>query len=252
MSTTSVLTRSTFLGLCLVLGRMSSGAIVSWDGGGENDLWSTAANWENDTVPTSTDEVHITLAGTYTVTLNVDATVASLTLGNATGAQTLEVTTTRTLTVSGNVTNLDTLAISGVLTVLNSGVVDLTQGTQNVLGILRVNGGTTRMGPGTSNTGGGTVELAGTHVLEIDGSYTEQPAPAASLVLGGSVSVTAAGMAATLTNNDALTITCDDAIDASVAVVNNNQFTIGAGANCTTFIDGPFSNPPGSTLTIIN
>jgi len=66
-------------------------------------LWSVAANWTNG-IPTTTDNVYITVPGTYTVTLapwsigtadpnNSGANVNSLTLGQAsgTGSQTLDI-----------------------------------------------------------------------------------------------------------------------------------------------------------------
>jgi hypothetical protein len=51
--------------------------------------WSVAGNWSPARVPAKGDTVFITLAGTYTVTLDVNDTVAFLTVGGATGAQTL-------------------------------------------------------------------------------------------------------------------------------------------------------------------
>src|ERR1043165_1485090 len=53
--------------------------------------WSNPANWNSGAgpVPGSGDNALITTDGTYTVTLDVNATVASLTLGGSTGTQTL-------------------------------------------------------------------------------------------------------------------------------------------------------------------
>src|SRR5512138_2583125 len=44
--------------LLLVLGNSASAQIL-WDGGGRDDLWSTAANWSLDTVPTRVDAASI-------------------------------------------------------------------------------------------------------------------------------------------------------------------------------------------------
>ncbi len=49
---------------------------IFWDGGGSNSDWETAANWSNDQVPTSTDDVEI--GGAVSVELSSGTTVASL------------------------------------------------------------------------------------------------------------------------------------------------------------------------------
>lgn len=62
--------------------------------------WNATNNWSPNQVPTAADEAVITNAGSYTVTLNANATVASLQLGAVSGTQTLHCATT-TLTVNG-------------------------------------------------------------------------------------------------------------------------------------------------------
>jgi hypothetical protein len=62
--------------------------------------WSVAANWNPNQVPSTNDTALITNAGSYTVTLNVDPTVAGLLLGGSSGPQTLAVAG-RTLTLNG-------------------------------------------------------------------------------------------------------------------------------------------------------
>src|SRR5438093_10675956 len=79
---------------------------VSWiNPNGGN--WNTASNWHDgvglNRVPTSADNAIIDLAGTYIVTLDVNATVASLILGAPSGSQTLT-NTSRMLTLSGEST----------------------------------------------------------------------------------------------------------------------------------------------------
>src|SRR5439155_21556577 len=63
--------------------------------------WSTAANWNSGAgpVPGPADDAVITLAGTYTVTLDVDATLTSLTLGGSSDTQTLSASS-HTLTLN--------------------------------------------------------------------------------------------------------------------------------------------------------
>ncbi|HEX7878393.1 MAG TPA: hypothetical protein VF720_03235, partial [Candidatus Eisenbacteria bacterium] len=53
--------------------------------------WNTAANWNTNTVPGSGDEVEITLAGAYTVSLGSSATVSLLMLGGAGSTPTLDI-----------------------------------------------------------------------------------------------------------------------------------------------------------------
>jgi hypothetical protein len=87
-------------------------ATISWTNtaGG---LWGLAANWDPNIVPRSFDSAAITANGTYTITIDTNVNVASLTLGAASGAQTLtnfnqNMTITNAL-VSGN----GTLVFSG-------------------------------------------------------------------------------------------------------------------------------------------
>jgi len=62
--------------------------------------WSDGTKWSEGVKPSSGDDVLITVDGTYTVTLDDNATVTSLTLGGTTGTQTLT-GSGRTLTLDG-------------------------------------------------------------------------------------------------------------------------------------------------------
>src|ERR1051325_1461610 len=64
-------------------------ATYTWDGGGSDSNWSTAANWTSDTVPTSSDTANIDNSAD-TVVLDSNVTVANLTMS----AGTLESSTT--------------------------------------------------------------------------------------------------------------------------------------------------------------
>src|SRR5260370_31746136 len=59
------------------LGRAATIAWTNTAGG----TWNTAANWTPNQVPDAGDDALITSNGTYTVTLDVSPTIASLTLG---------------------------------------------------------------------------------------------------------------------------------------------------------------------------
>ena len=67
----------------------AAGCSDSWTSA-SGGLWTDAANWSAG-VPSSSSDVCITLAGTYTVTLEGGQNVNSLTLGGASGTQTLGV-----------------------------------------------------------------------------------------------------------------------------------------------------------------
>ncbi len=53
------LVRLIFVVLVLGLVGNASAQVVNWDGGGTDSLWSTAANWTGDTVPTASDDAFI-------------------------------------------------------------------------------------------------------------------------------------------------------------------------------------------------
>ena len=89
---------------------------VSWiDSGG--GLWSDPLNWSTTSVPGPSDRAIINLAGTYTITLDANASVVSLVLGGGAGQQTL-IGLSRTLTATDSVS----VASSGVLDLSNSTV----------------------------------------------------------------------------------------------------------------------------------
>src|SRR5437870_7448421 len=84
-------------------------ATISWTNiAGGN--WSVADNWDPNQVPGDSDTALITSDGTYTVTLDASATIASLTLGGASGEQTL--TSSGPLTLA-NASTVNTNGIFG-------------------------------------------------------------------------------------------------------------------------------------------
>ena len=69
---------------------------VHWiNGAGGN--WSVGGNWNTGAPPTSEQTAFIDLPGTYTVVLDVNASVTNLSLGASSGVQTLTTVTSRTL-----------------------------------------------------------------------------------------------------------------------------------------------------------
>jgi hypothetical protein len=105
---------------------VADAATINWTNTAGGN-WSVAANWSPNQVPGSSDNAVITANGSYTVTLNTSATVGSLTLGGASGAQTL--------------TNaVNTLTLNNASVVNANGVLALGGGTLSGVGRLTVNG----------------------------------------------------------------------------------------------------------------
>ena len=101
--------------LCVLvcLGRCSSTAAdLVWTNtaGG---AWNTAANWAPNQIPTTNDHVWITNSGTYTVTISGNAAAGELTLGGATGTQTVSLTGGTFLVGNGTGNTNAVLRISG-------------------------------------------------------------------------------------------------------------------------------------------
>lgn len=82
-----------------------------------------ATNWSTAHIPTASDDVSITLPGEYFVTLDVNATVASLTLGSTSGEQTLT-------------NSAFALALTGPSTINSGGILGLSGGSLVTAGLL--------------------------------------------------------------------------------------------------------------------
>ena len=94
-------------------------------------VWSDGANWSTGNPPSGADNVFINLDGTYTVLINTPVSMQSLTLGSASGVQTLA-DTSFSVTVDGladisggGVLSLITTTVAGAGSISNTGVVFL-------------------------------------------------------------------------------------------------------------------------------
>ena len=155
----------------LALGNVARSATITWTNTAGGN-WNTANNWNPNQVPGSSDDVLITSNGTYTVTLNISTTIASLTLGGASGKQTLTndgsalalinpsvVNTNGILSLNGNI--LSGLTVNGRFN-WNGGVLDpgssltiATNGVMNILGSVNLYSALTNQG--TVNWQSGTI-----------------------------------------------------------------------------------------------
>ena len=134
--------------------------------------WSVGSNWSTGTPPTAEQTVFIDEPGTYTVTLNVNAAVNSLSLGATSGVQTLTTGSGRTLgfVTSANVLGTGRLTLNGA-TVNGGGTLAIASGgvltfvATNTLNATVVNGGTLVAGmnqfSAVATIGGAVTSLAG-------------------------------------------------------------------------------------------
>ncbi|MHB8788943.1 MAG: RHS repeat-associated core domain-containing protein [Desulfobulbaceae bacterium] len=84
-------------------------ASVSWiNPSGGN--WNDSANWSTGTVPSTNDDVAISMDGTYSVTLSSSISVANLTIGGGAGTQTLFV---QNATIDANTVNKSNIILHG-------------------------------------------------------------------------------------------------------------------------------------------
>jgi hypothetical protein len=138
------------LGLALLLVPMLSlAADVYWnDVNGGN--WNDPTNWSTGVVPQETDNVLITLDGTYSVVMDSTPTVATLTIGGANGKQTLAAT-------SGF------MIVTGAVQVNDSGIFDFISfnlgGTDTLFndGVILLRG--TTINPHVVNSGAIAIQL---------------------------------------------------------------------------------------------
>jgi uncharacterized repeat protein (TIGR01451 family) len=119
--------------------------------------WSAGSNWSNG-VPISTTNAFIDATGTYTVTLDTAATVASLTVGGgASGTQTLSIPS-------------PTLSLSGTSAIATNGALNLNGGVLTGAGDLTVNGAMVFSSGTLTGAGNLIIPVAGTMWISGGGS----------------------------------------------------------------------------------
>ncbi|MFC2009846.1 PKD domain-containing protein [Chloroflexota bacterium] len=99
-------------------------ASVSWDGGGGDGLWSTAANWSGDTLPQSEDAILIS-GSAGEVVLDTDFTLIGKLTVDGDGA-TLRIESGVTLTLDPDLApgQYETVTVNNGATIINDGVVE--------------------------------------------------------------------------------------------------------------------------------
>jgi hypothetical protein len=212
-------------------------ADVSWTKAAGGN-WNVATNWSTGTVPGPGDNVSITLPGTYTVTLNANASVASLTVGGDAGLQTLAIASSSY-----------TLTLNGPGLINGNGVLNLSAGTITGNGDLTV--------AGSMNWSGGTLSGAGLTAISSNGTLNLTSAAAKSLNgrtinSAGRVIVSGAGtfqMSAQATLNNQEGGTVDIQTDANLtssgtpaSVFNNAGVLVRSSGNNIATIGAVFNN----------
>ncbi|HEY7685960.1 MAG TPA: hypothetical protein VH833_07650 [Gemmatimonadales bacterium] len=163
---------------------LSAAAGIAWNNPAGGN-WSVPGNWSPARVPGKTDTVFINLPGTYTVTLDVNDTVAFLTVGGATGTQ--------TLTATGRTFGIDTAA-----SVLANGAINLTSTTINGNGTLSI-AGTLTVSPGTSVINAGVSVGAGGLLRQNGNNGFADLSVTGGLINAGTVELTGTSWAGRLT-----------------------------------------------------
>ncbi len=128
--------------------------------------WSDPANWNPNQVPTATNDVQITVPGTYTIVLDVDAQVAAFTLGASIGKQTFNNT--------GRLFNADLSFINanGVAILSDSNGAGTWSGTNSVSGRFSWRGGV--VNGSLSIASAGSLDMTNSSYTLLDGRLFNQ------------------------------------------------------------------------------
>ncbi|HYV19767.1 MAG TPA: MopE-related protein [Verrucomicrobiae bacterium] len=210
--------------------------------------WNNAANWNPAQVPGAADDAQITLDGTYTVTLDVDAAPGSLTLGGTTGTQTLSLSAAlpRTLTLNGpgSVGPHGVIAHSGG-TLRGTGTLTV-DGAYNWSGGTMTDTGTTTVNGPLAISGNVVKSLVGGRDLETNGTTTWT----------GTADITSCGSSFTcvITNTGTWDIQNDRTLNVSgggtTTFVNNGTVRKTAGTGVTSFLSTMNNAGPTSLVDI--
>lgn len=223
--------RSVLIFCYLLPALLCNATVITWDGGGGDGQWNTAANWTGDVVPGPADDVLLdnsSLAGNYTVTLpNTAVTIISLTITPSSGSISLLLPATNTITTDAFVTTGTGYTVTinnGGSFINNAGVSSGTNFT--IADSFRINNGGEYIHRTRSGHAGWNIRLAkisgtetGSFVFDIPGGGSYTIATSLNRVFGRlQLSSTAAGGTQTYTSNagGVLTVNSDFLVDGGV------------------------------------
>jgi len=151
--------------------------------------WNNPANWNPSRVPGASDNVFITLSGSYTVTLDVDAFITGLTVGGAGSTPTL-LLNSRSLTLNG-ASAWNSGGIAGPGIIASSGSFNITRGAIQFLSFNAIinNAGTLTLSSTDFRAGTGAIinNMVGGIVALEDGAFSS------TISIGGVATLNNAG-----------------------------------------------------------
>ncbi|HEX7469457.1 MAG TPA: putative Ig domain-containing protein, partial [Verrucomicrobiae bacterium] len=251
-------------GAVLLATASANAADLVWIGGTGN--WNAAANWSPAQVPTAADNAFITNNGTDTVTVpaGTTATAGSVSVGGASGTQTLSIDRATLTLNNASVVNanghLDFLVAQSVLTgagdLTVNGTLNWVNGTISGAGVLSIGGG------GLLAIGSGGVTLArtlknGGTTTWAGGNLTASTGATINNLAGGTFDITADGhlngSATTPISNLGLIRQTAGTVSTIVTAPFTNSGTLEVRAatlslNLGGTQTGSISNAPGATL----
>ena len=242
---------------------------TSWKGGTGN--WSVSTDWTNGVPNNRGGNVYnatIDSGGTDLVSLDINATIASIALGGTSGsstlqnlsgkAESLEVTGATTINNTGGLTfgNTSTLKFDGGLTA--GGQVNLTGATATITGSL-----TLKSGSAATVSGGSTLTVNG-NLTNSSTSFETANGTGNKVTVSGGFSNTGSlflfgtadtlTVSKTLTNNAGATLALETSSDvANIGMlINSGSVTVGTGTtlNLTNQATGVTDVSAGSMLTV--
>jgi hypothetical protein len=153
----------------------------SWTAAGGGN-WSNPANWSGGVLPGAADTVFITLAGTYTVNVDVNDTVAFLIVGGGSGVQTLSAVS-RTFGIDSGATFGPTAALNLNSSTLNRGGAGATLSNQgavtlqsSAVNLAFVNSGFTKVRGAVNFNGDVSTSPGSTFLIEGDAFFSSATA----------------------------------------------------------------------------
>ena len=218
-------------------------AAVSWDGGGDGINWSDGLNWSTNALPTSADDVTISVPGTITVThASGNDTIRSLTSAEnltITGGQLTVTTGASSVSGTFNLSNLAQLGVNGAgasfvansTTTLNGGNLFAGAGGQ-----INLPNATTYAEAPFSNTSfqatgaGSKIDLTSvTSITGTNGSLSVQSTAGGTIELDGVASTTARDLnftvdgAGSVLNLNVMTSISDTSLQSNLTIGNGGS-----------------------------